>query len=217
LSAIERTTSVSATCAEFSVLAIYAESVSYPYMKSIRTSRDKDQNMLDLGPLHHRVHKHMQKIIDKPDILIGASSSHLTASLDSDEWQNSSVVSKVLEIAQQLPYFKDLLVAFFTGAANTWERFTSEFAEGGLIDEATAEERDLAWLPATNDENEGALGSFRQLMSRQPQLTLLNHNALAMFYKNNTQAFMVAKFTEPEDYQYLRMLARKSQGEEKQR
>ena len=206
-----------ATLAEFAVLAIYAESVSYPYMKSIRTSRDKDQNMLDLGPLHQCVYKHMQKIIDNPDILIGTSSSHLTASLNGDEWQNSNVVSKVLEISQQLSYFKDLLVAFFTGAANTWERFTSEFAEGGLIDEATAEERDLAWLPAVNDENEGALGSFRQLMSRQPQLTLLNHNALAMFYKNNTQAFMAAKFTEPEDYKYLHMLARESQGEEKQR
>jgi len=45
----------------------------------------------------------------------------LTASLDGDEWQNSNVVRKVLEIAQQLPYFKDLVVAFFTGAANTWE------------------------------------------------------------------------------------------------
>ena len=74
----------------------------------------------------------------------------------------------------------------------------------------------MAWLPSTNDENEGALGSFQQLMSQQPQLTLLNHNALAMFYKNNTQASMVAKFTEPEDYQYICMLARKSQGEEKQ-
>ena len=79
-----------ATLAEFAVLAIYAESVSYPYMKSIRTSRDKDQNMLDLGPLHHHVHKHMQKIIDNSDILIGTCSSHLTASLDGDEWQNSN-------------------------------------------------------------------------------------------------------------------------------
>jgi hypothetical protein len=67
-----------------------------------------------------------------------------------------------------------------------------------------------------NDENEGALGSFRQLMSCQPQLTLLNHNALAMFYKNNTQAFMAEKFTEPEDYQCLHMLACESQEEEKQ-
>ena len=76
--------------------------------------------MLDLGPLHHCVLKHMQKIIDNPDILIGASSSRFAASLNGDE-QNSNVVSKVLEIAQKLPYFKDLLVAFFTGAANTWE------------------------------------------------------------------------------------------------
>ena len=77
--------------------------------------------MLDLGPFHQHVHEHMQKIIDTPDILIGASSSHLTASLDGEEWQNSTVVSKVLEISQKLPYFKDLLVAFSTGAANTWE------------------------------------------------------------------------------------------------
>ena len=77
--------------------------------------------MLDLGPFHHHVHKHMQKIIDNPDILIGASSSHLTASLNGDEWQNSNVVSKLLEISQQLPYFKHLIVAFFTGAANTWK------------------------------------------------------------------------------------------------
>ena len=75
------------------------------------------------------VHKHMQKIIDNPDILIGALSSYVTACLNGDEWQNSNVVSKVLKISQQLPYLKDLLVAFFTGAANTWERFTSEFAE----------------------------------------------------------------------------------------
>ena len=36
----------------------------------------------------------------------------------------------------------------------------TEFAPGGLIYEATAEERELAFMPATNDENEGLLGSF---------------------------------------------------------
>ena len=59
-----------------------------------------------------------------------------------------------------LPHFCNLLIAFFKGAAQTWERFTSEFAPGGLIDEATAEERELAHMPAANDENEGLLGSF---------------------------------------------------------
>ena len=42
----------------------------------------------------------------------------------------------------------------------TWKRFISEFAPGGLIDEATAEEKELAWMPPTNDINEGAVGSF---------------------------------------------------------
>jgi hypothetical protein len=60
----------------------------------------------------------------------------------------------------ELPHLKPLLVRFFQGAAKGWKRFTSEFAPGGLIDEATVEEKDLAWLPTTNDVNEGALGSF---------------------------------------------------------
>ena len=205
------------TTTELAVLAIYAEAVSYPYMKAIRAAKDKEQNMLDLGPFHSRVYDHMHKIINNPDILIRKDSSYLTATLDGDEWQNSAVVEKIWDLAPTLPHFKDMLVIFFQGAADTWKRFTSEFAPGGLIDEATTEERHLAWMPATNDENEGALGSFRQLMRRQPQLTLLNHNALAMFYRNNTQAFMAAKFTEPEDYQYLRKLARECQGEEKER
>jgi len=42
----------------------------------------------------------------------------------------------------------------------TWKKFTSEFAPGGLIDKATADERKLVWMPSTNDVNEGALGSF---------------------------------------------------------
>lgn len=71
-------------------------------------------------------------------------------------------------------------------------------------------------MPPTNDENEGALGSFCVLMCRQPQLTLLSHNVLAMFFRNNTQAFMAAKFTH-EDYAYIRKLARESDSEEKKR
>src|SRR6266508_1970176 len=54
-------------------------------------------------------------------------------------------------------------------------------------------------------------------MRRQPQLTLLNHNALAMYFRNNTQAFMAAKFTEEEDFNYLHRLAREANGEERKR
>ena len=91
---------------------------------------------------------------------------------------------------------KPALVAFFKGAKETWQRFTSEYAPGGLIDEATEEEKDRAWMPTTNDVNEGALGSFCVMIQRQPQLTLLQYNAQAMFNKNNTAELMDEKFSE---------------------
>ena len=152
------------TTTELAVLTIYAEAISYPYMKAIRTSSDKNQNMLDLGPFHSHVYDYMQKIIANPDILIGKdidpSESYKWATLDGEEWQNAAVVKKILDLIPTLPHFQNLLIAFFKGAAETWEHFLSEFAPGGLIGEATAEERELAWMPATNDENEGLLGSF---------------------------------------------------------
>ena len=159
----------------------------------------------------------MQKIIANPDILLGSDASYATATLDGEEWQNPAVIEKIHDISTSLPHLQDLLVVFFKGTAETWKRFTSEFAPGGLIDAATAEERELVQMPATNDKNEDALGSFRHLMWNQPQLTLLNHNVLAMFFRNNTQAFMAAKFTEPADYQFLRQLARDASGDERQR
>ena len=57
-------------------------------------------------------------------------------------------------------------------------------------------------MPPTNDVNEGALGAFRVFMRRQPQLSLLRYNAQAMFHRNETQAFMDAKF-QPEDHAFI--------------
>jgi len=54
------------------------------------------------------------------------------------------------------PHICGLLTAFFKGAEETWKQFTSEFTPGGLIDQSTAEEKEPAWMPATNDINEGA-------------------------------------------------------------
>jgi hypothetical protein len=108
------------TATAFTVLAMYAEAVSYPYMKAIHAT-DKGQNMLDLGPLHTCVFKHMQKIIDDSNILIGKESAYETATLDGEEWQNADVVKKIQELIPTLPHFCDVLLAFFEGAAGTWE------------------------------------------------------------------------------------------------
>jgi hypothetical protein len=69
----------------------------------------------------------------------------------------------------------------------------------------------------TNDINEGALGSFRVMMRRQPQLTLVGYNAQAMFFHNNTEAFMKKYLVEPEDYKFIHAMAQKTMGEDKKR
>jgi hypothetical protein len=87
------------TKSELAVLSLYAEAVSYPYMKSIRTSDEANQNMLDLGPLHSRVYKHIETIIENPDLLLGNEISPITATLDGEDWQNPHVISKIQELA----------------------------------------------------------------------------------------------------------------------
>ncbi|KAJ7935046.1 hypothetical protein B0H13DRAFT_2305200 [Mycena leptocephala] len=103
-------------------------------------------------------------------------------------------------------------------ALTTWTRFSAEFAPGGLIDTCTATERQLAWMPSTNDANEGALGAYRVAIRGKPSLTLHQYNAQAMFRRNDTQNFMDAVFTD-EDHAYIMREARRidASGEEARR
>ncbi|KAF8804887.1 hypothetical protein BYT27DRAFT_7225149 [Phlegmacium glaucopus] len=152
------------------------------------------------------VQNHMQHIIGDPKFLLGPNAAY-----------KMEIFNAIQKISPELPHLEPLLVSFFKGASKTWKWFTSEFAPGGLIDEATVEERELAWMPATNDVNEGALGSFRVLLRRQPQLTQQGYNALSMFFRNDTEAFMKAKFTEKEDHSFLCSEAREIKEDEKKK
>ncbi|KAF8813548.1 hypothetical protein BYT27DRAFT_7251075 [Phlegmacium glaucopus] len=207
-----------ATKTEMAVLALYAQAITHPYMKVVRATGEKQENMLNLGPFHQRVQNHMQRIIGDPKFLLGPNASYKMGSLDGMDWNSPEIVNAIQKMSPELPYLEPLLVSFFKGASETWKQFTSEFAPGGLIDEATVEERELAWMPATNDVNEGALGSFHVLLCRQPQLTQQGYNALSMFFRNDTEAFMKAKFTEKEDHSFLRSEAEACEikGDEKE-
>ncbi|KAJ7037747.1 hypothetical protein C8F04DRAFT_1180214 [Mycena alexandri] len=124
------------------------------------------------------------------------------------EWEDPAAIDAVLRLMPTLPHLKEIVVAFFRGALATWIRFSSEFAPGGLIDEASATERQLAWMPATNDANEGSLGQLRVVMLDHPTLTLHQFNAAVMYNQNDTQDFMDALFEWP-DHLYIMRLARK--------
>ena len=202
------------TQTEFAVLALYSQAVSHPYMKEIRG--DPTLNALDLGPLHKKINSFMDRIIEDPTFLVKENVSYETGTFDGTPWNSKEVVEIINKLAPNLPQLRPALVAFFKGAKETWKRFTSEYAPGGLIDEATEEEKDRAWMPTTNDVNEGALGSFRVMIRQQPQLTLLQYNARAMFNRNNTAKFMEEKFSD-NTHQYIRELAREKPTKEKER
>jgi len=110
--------------------------------------------MLELGPLHFKVKAHIQRTIEDPDILLNQDAGYEFGSMDGKPWHTPEATKAVLKLSPSLPHLKPVLVAFFKGALTTWEHFTSEFEEGGLIHSTTAEERDRAWMPPTNDVNE---------------------------------------------------------------
>ena len=76
--------------------------------------------------------------------LVGPNASYHAGAMGGQEWQSPEAFTAIQKLAPSLPHLKPLLVAFFEGAAQTWKCFTSEFAPGGLIDEATQQECDLA-------------------------------------------------------------------------
>jgi hypothetical protein len=147
------------TLTELAVLALYGQAVYHPYVCQIRGQK---MNMLDLGPLHSKVEKHIEKVIENPQILVSSDATFLAGAMDGKPWENPGAVTTILKQTSEFPHLSDVLVRFFQGALETWKRFTTEFTPGGVIDEATDFQKELACMSATNDVNEGILGSYRQ-------------------------------------------------------
>lgn len=195
------------TQTELAVLALYAQAVSHPYMRKVRGSGTEHTNMLDLGPLHSDVQRHIEKIIQNPSILMLSQATYQLGTMDGKPWHNSEVVEAVHRLAPTLPYLKSVLIAFCKGALETWKRFSTEFEEGGKILGLSTSEKDRAWRPPTNDVNEGALGSLRSHMRKKPNTTILQFNALKKFKFNQTSAFVKREFL-PEDFAFVHKVAR---------
>ncbi|KAF7335877.1 hypothetical protein MSAN_02324700 [Mycena sanguinolenta] len=197
-----------ATLTELCTMVLYQQTVSHPYLRQVRGPGTESVNLLDLGPLHTAVRDHIQSILDDPDLLFGDELAFETATLDGQPWHNLLAIEGVLKLMPSLPHLKAITLAFFRGSLTTWIRFSSEFAPGGLIDECSATEKQLAWMPSTNDANEGALGAYRVAVRGKPSLTLQQYNSLAMYRRNDTQNFMDAVLTD-EDHAYIMREARK--------
>ncbi|KAI5897896.1 uncharacterized protein SCHCODRAFT_02684172 [Schizophyllum commune H4-8] len=206
------------TLCELVALTVYGQAISHPYMREVRGPGTEHVNMLDLGDLHHRIPTHMRDLIQQPALIFGTEATHKTGSLDSKPWFFPEAMVAVRVLAARLEHAEKVTAAFLQAAVVTFERFAAEFADGGKIASLTVEDRQKLWIPATNDVNEGALGTYRQEMRRKPRMTLLQFNARFIFHRNNTQEFMDRMLTE-EDEKYIRKKARQrlAMGLERQR
>ena len=155
---------------------------------------DTSTSVLDLGPLHDDVKNHCAAIIHNPGLLLDHDASHTFGCLFGEVWVKPEAFYAVHALMSELPHIKGALVAFFTSALATWKCFTPEFAADGIVTTATAAECARAWMPTTNDANEGALGEYRVAKHKWPNLTLAQYNSCKMYAKNNTGAYIIQAF-----------------------
>ncbi|KAJ7877146.1 hypothetical protein B0H13DRAFT_1631869 [Mycena leptocephala] len=203
------------TLTELVAMVLYRVLITHPYMRQVRGPGTENTNLLDLGPLHQAVQDHIKSLLEDPDLIFGSDVSFETATLDGKEWSDPAAMEAVFKLIPSLPHVKEITIAFFRGALVTFTRFSAEFAPSGLIDSCSATEKQEAWMPSTNDANEGGLGAYTVAVRGKPTLTLHQYNAQAMFRRNNTQDFMNAVFTD-EDHAYIMREARRidASGEE---
>ncbi|KAI0026524.1 hypothetical protein K488DRAFT_66262 [Vararia minispora EC-137] len=195
------------TLTELAVLALYAQSISHPYARVVRGSQH--ENALLLGGFHHDVVAHCNAITDNPDLLLGPGASHETGSLDGLPWENPEIVTVVHQMQPSLPHLRGVLAAFFTGARDTWIRFSSEFAEGGKITSLNDKQRALAAIPATNCHNESVLGMKRIAGRHSPNMSSVTFNAVHMYAANDTGTWIAQRIEgDPASEAFLRKAAR---------
>ncbi|KAJ7206600.1 hypothetical protein GGX14DRAFT_366983, partial [Mycena pura] len=209
------------TLTELAILALYTQVITHPYMAMVRRPESEALNAIDLGPLHNDVREHCQRLIDVPELLLDfGDKCYVDATLDGKKFTRPEVVAAVkqLHVDGQLPHLKDLLVNILRSAMETWLRFSAEYAPGGLIDGLTPDLRKRVFLNATNDRNEGALGSFVVDMRSNSSTTLATHNGMAMYTRNHTREFAKRFFT-AEDQTWIMRAARdqSASGTERER
>ncbi|KAJ7064012.1 hypothetical protein C8F01DRAFT_955585, partial [Mycena amicta] len=205
------------TLTELAVLAIYHIVITVPYMQFVRQDSAVALNGASLGPFHARVREHCELLIEQPELVLGFDSEvYALATLDGESPDSCGLALlervKSLNDAGSLPHLQEMFVKFVEGAMATWIRFSSEYAPGGIIDGLDDAMKERIWRPATNDVNEGALGSYVVWARNNQTGALHTHNGLAMCQRNGADAF-ARRFFAADDYQFVIAAARRLDGE----
>jgi hypothetical protein len=194
------------TITELAVLSLYGQAVSLPYMQKMRSKGTLEQNMLDMGTFHDQVKTHINKIISNPDLLLDTETWNLEGHLIGMEWEEPRVFKALKKEKKNLLCLQEMLMSFCAGAREKWTNFSIEFAADGVISSMDKEEKHRAFMPTTNDANEGMLGRWRVWARNFASLSQHRFNGMMMYKENKTEEFMQAKFGD-EHYKWIRKRA----------
>ncbi|KAJ7673462.1 hypothetical protein B0H17DRAFT_947197, partial [Mycena rosella] len=198
------------TLAQMVLLVLFCMALMHPYTRQVRGEGTEILNILDLGPFHASVKAHIRKVIKNPNLLLSSSpDSYKLATLDGLPWSDSKAWSECVKLLLTLPDIKPLLLAGLTCTLSGWEHFTAEFEEGGLINQATSSEHEMAFMPLTNYANEGLLGMWCRFSRESLSSTVSHFTDRTMLHWNNTQQFMNTHLNIPQDEMFLRQEARR--------
>ncbi|KAJ7101157.1 hypothetical protein C8R44DRAFT_641506, partial [Mycena epipterygia] len=179
-----------ATMMEMVALALYGVSVSWPYMSMVHSTKENPVNLLSLTALHRKLPEFCAHISANPHTLLDPTSAPDKLTIDGLPFRDHFLLTSIRQLIRELPNPFLIISAMFAGCKTGWIQFTPEFHIGGTFDSLTPEQRAILFIPATNDSNEGMLGSYRVHMRYHPNSTARSFSNQARTERNNTEAFI---------------------------
>ncbi|KZV89584.1 hypothetical protein EXIGLDRAFT_771638 [Exidia glandulosa HHB12029] len=200
------------TLSELVALAAYGTTIGRPYTAAIRASGLV--NMMELMSLHDDLISLVQSFAQCPLILCSElqEEDFCPSTLDGSPSDDPWLPSLIADLSSQglLPNLENVLKFFFTGAHKGWTHFSAEFLPGGAIASLSEKDRARIFIPATNDSNEGLLGTYRVWKRLRPTMRLRFFNAAVMYRRNRTRAYM--RQLDPRVRRYIRKETRRRES-----
>lgn len=171
-------------------LDLYGVSVSWPYMATVRGTKEKPINLLSLTDIHRQLPVFCAHVAVHPYILLDPTTPLELLTIDGRPLLNELLFAMIAQLRPRLPNLSLVISSMFSGTETGWIHFTPEFHVGGTFDMLTAWQRSVLFIPSTNDRNEGKLGSFTVHMRYHPNSTAASYSNQTRAEQNNTEAFI---------------------------
>ena len=198
-----------ATLTELAAISLYGISVSWPYLSIVRGEGATVRNMLDsdIMDLHRQIPAFCDEIASNPRRLLNEGIADFSGvTLDGKPWFYSMAVMAIRILDSELPNLESAISDIFSGCADGWRHFTKEFQPGGPFERLTSEQRQRLFIPATNDANEGGLGSWRVWVRYHPSNTAKSFSNKTRVERNNTERFIEKHCNEEDQIHVMRLV-----------